>query len=112
MLDTPRDTLLERSRSLAARLRASCPEGVQIDVVEESSRVGGGALPLTELPGHAVALRPDKVSVDNLSARLRAGEPAVMARIQDDQMILNPRTVAEDEEEALIAALSMALRQN
>jgi L-seryl-tRNA(Ser) seleniumtransferase len=71
------------------------------EVVEAVAKVGGGALPLLELTGPAVALYSE--SPDATAARLRAGDPPVLARIQDGRVLLDPRTMA-DEEVAWVAA--------
>jgi L-seryl-tRNA(Ser) seleniumtransferase len=67
------------------------------DVVEMPAAAGGGALPLHELPGPAVALQAGPEGADALAARLRRGHPALIARVQDDQVLLSARTLAEDE---------------
>ena len=92
--------LSERAHRLAAAIGAGAA------VVESKAKVGGGALPLLELPGPAVALAGDP---DALAARLRAGEPPVVARIADGRLILDPRTLADDEVDAAAAAARAAL---
>jgi L-seryl-tRNA(Ser) seleniumtransferase len=59
------------------------------------ARVGGGALPLLELPGPAVAVTGSPP--DELAARLRASDPPVIARIEDGRLLLDPRTLTDDE---------------
>ena len=66
-------------------------------VVEMPAAVGGGALPLHELPGPAVALQAGPEGAEALAARLRRGHPALIARVQDEQVLLSARTLAEDE---------------
>ncbi len=61
-------------------------------MIESTARVGGGALPLLELPGPVVAL-PDAA----LAAALRAGDPPLIGRIEDGRLLLDPRTLADDE---------------
>jgi L-seryl-tRNA(Ser) seleniumtransferase len=76
------------------------------ELVEAVARVGGGALPLLELPGPAVAIAtPD---ADALAARLRAGDPPLLARIADGRVLLDPRTLGEDEVAPAAAALRAA----
>jgi len=108
MLSVSATELEETCFDLAARIRELCAEAVDAEVVPEPSAIGGGALPLTELPGFAVALSPKSISVDALAERLRKGEPPVVARIRDDRLILNPRTLAGSEAERLVAALAEA----
>ncbi len=102
MLDQSEATLAERARRLCEGIGAGAA------VVRAVARVGGGALPLTELEGPAVALArpPDPVV---LAARLRAGDPPVIARIHDGRVLLDPRTLDDDEVDAVIAAVRGAL---
>jgi L-seryl-tRNA(Ser) seleniumtransferase len=76
------------------------------EVIRHAAKVGGGALPLLELDGPAVALPGDP---DALAAALRAHTPPVMARIHDGRLVLDPRTLADDELDAVIAAARHAL---
>ncbi|MEE9276019.1 MAG: L-seryl-tRNA(Sec) selenium transferase, partial [bacterium] len=69
-------------------------------------RVGGGAMPTAELESRAVALAPEGISADRLDALLRGGDPPVVARIHEDQILLDMRCVREAE----IAPLARALR--
>jgi L-seryl-tRNA(Ser) seleniumtransferase len=111
MLAASATELRSRSRRLARRLAAAVGEAARIEVVAEPSTVGGGALPLTELPGFAVAVAPQNLSVDALAARLRTGTPPVVGRIQEGRLLLNPRTIARSEEEDLLRAVADAFSQ-
>jgi L-seryl-tRNA(Ser) seleniumtransferase len=73
------------------------------EVVEAVAKVGGGALPLLELTGPAVALHSERP--DATAARLRASDPPVLARIQDGRVLLDPRTMADEEVAWVTAAL-------
>ncbi|HEU0195365.1 MAG TPA: L-seryl-tRNA(Sec) selenium transferase [Gaiellales bacterium] len=79
------EAVRDRAEALAARL-----DGV---VVESVARIGGGAVPLLELPSFACALPGD----DDLAARLRAGDPPVVGRVQEGQLLLDCRTMTDDE---------------
>jgi L-seryl-tRNA(Ser) seleniumtransferase len=72
---------------------------VPTSVVPGHSTVGGGSLPGETLPTHLVALGLD--SPDETACRLRAGEPPVIARIEDERLVLDPRTVLPEQEAAL-----------
>jgi L-seryl-tRNA(Ser) seleniumtransferase len=102
MLDVSAETLAVRCE----RLRAGI--GTAAEIVEVVSKVGGGALPLLELQGPAVELGDDHAPVA-LVAALRAGEPPLIARIHDGRVVLDPRTLADDEIEAAAAAVREAL---
>ncbi|HWQ15770.1 MAG TPA: L-seryl-tRNA(Sec) selenium transferase [Roseiflexaceae bacterium] len=70
------------------------------------SAVGGGSLPGQTLPSFAVALEAPRPN--ELARALRLGEPAVVARIADGRLLLDMRTVLEEQEEALAAAVLTA----
>jgi L-seryl-tRNA(Ser) seleniumtransferase len=89
-------------------LQASLP--AEINVVEDVSRVGGGAMPLTELPDWAVEILPRNESVVTLTQRLRCYRPAIVGRVQNERIMINLRAVFEQEEETLAQALIMGLR--
>ena len=71
--------------------------------------MGGGALPLLELEGPAVALI-GAGGPEAIMRALRDGDPPVIARIHDGQVLLDPRTVADSQIEAAAAAARRALR--
>jgi L-seryl-tRNA(Ser) seleniumtransferase len=89
MLDADDATLSRRAHELAAATGGA--------VVASTARVGGGALWLLELPGPAVAIDPGPAGANALAAGLRAGDPAVVGRIQDGRLLLDPRTLTDDE---------------
>ena len=95
MLTVEEDVLRARAERLAAAVGGS--------VVPAVARVGGGALPLLELHGPAVVVpgRPDDVA-----ARLRAADPPVVGRIEEGRLLLDPRTLGDDEVPLVARALS------
>lgn len=95
-----------RAESLRAAL-ADTP-GLSLAVEESSSKVGGGSYAVEELPTRALALRPDDGDVAGLAQRLRAGTPVVFSRIREGAVLLDPRTVAPEDEEELVAAVQVA----
>ena len=72
------------------------------EVVEAVAKVGGGALPLAELTGPAVALPGDPEAV---ARRLRGGDPPILARIADGRVLIDPRTLLADEVDAVVEAV-------
>ncbi|MBD1399362.1 L-seryl-tRNA(Sec) selenium transferase [Pelovirga terrestris] len=83
------------------------PVAAEVTLVEDVARVGGGAMPLTELADWAVAIRPHHLSVAKLAARLRDYTPALIARIRDDALLVNLRAVFAAED-CLLAQLLVA----
>jgi L-seryl-tRNA(Ser) seleniumtransferase len=80
------------------------------EIIEEIARVGGGALPLVELKGPVVAL-DRRYDSDRLAARLRLGDPALLPRIAHDQILIDPRTLLDEEVELAAGALRRALSE-
>lgn len=107
MLRTPIADLEQRALSLAERL-ATAGVAASVEVVEVGSRVGGGAAPGRDLPSFALAIEWDP-GADDLMSRLRATDPPVIARIVDDRVVLDVRTILPDEDEALVAAVAKVM---
>lgn len=103
MVAAPLEALAGRAEALAAALRA---RGVPAAVVPAQSTVGGGSLPGETLPTRAVALALE--SPDAFAAALRRGDPPIVGRIQEGQLLLDPRTVAPEEDAALMEGVLAA----
>ncbi|MBI4608089.1 MAG: L-seryl-tRNA(Sec) selenium transferase [Candidatus Rokubacteria bacterium] len=100
MLTEPLTLVRRRARRLLGRLDATTRGVLGAAVVEGKSQVGGGALPLVELPTAALSLAGR--SADELDRALRTGQPRVVARILEDRLLLDCRTV-QDAEVPLVA---------
>jgi L-seryl-tRNA(Ser) seleniumtransferase len=103
MIAMPSAAVRDRAEFVAARLGG--PPVASVIAVE--STVGGGSLPGETLPSFGVAVRAP--SATKLVAALRRGSPAVVARIADDQVILDLRTVGPGDDEGLAPAIRRAL---
>jgi len=79
----------------------------QGEVVEGFSTVGGGSLPTEEMPTCLLALSLEKP--DNILRTLRDAHPPIIARIENDRILLDPRTVFENQEAALLRSLVKVL---
>ncbi|RME38663.1 MAG: L-seryl-tRNA(Sec) selenium transferase, partial [Thermoflexia bacterium] len=100
MIATPVEELDRRARRWR---RALARAGVRAEVVDGRSTVGGGSLPGETLPTRLLALPlPDPQRV---AEALRRHDPPVVARIEEDRLVLDPRTVLPEEERALLQAL-------
>ncbi len=93
-----------QTRQRAAAWAAALGQG---EVIPGESTVGGGSLPGETLPTFLLALKVK--SPDRSLARLRQQRPAVIARVQEDRLVFDPRTVADEEEEALLAGIRVAV---
>jgi len=79
------------------------PTSSRCELVPGRSMIGGGSLPEESLPTTLIALAVPEP--DALARALRLGDPAVVARIEDDRVVLDLRTVLPDQEAALRARL-------
>jgi L-seryl-tRNA(Ser) seleniumtransferase len=95
MLSLSLDDIARRADALATGLNDN---GLQADVIDGSSTIGGGSAPGSELPTRLVALA---VPAGRLEAALRAGTPPVIARIEDDRVVIDLRTVAPEDDRRL-----------
>jgi L-seryl-tRNA(Ser) seleniumtransferase len=95
------EDLQRRAAAWAERLGAG-------EVADSNSTVGGGSLPEEALPTRALALRAPKPQA--FLARLRSSDTPVIARIEEGRVLLDPRTVAPEEDEELILAVEAALK--
>ncbi len=102
MLSLDTRKLKRRGKRLLKRLSAVMDKKGIFSLREDVSQVGGGALPLQELPTAVVAIKPLELSVNSLEEHLRKGEPPVISRISREELLLDMRTVF-DEEIALLA---------
>ena len=108
MLATPEPTLEARARQLSAACQAAVP-ALEFSPVRVRSAVGGGALPTVEPWSWAVAATARDAggpSADALDARLRRATPAVVARIAEDRLLLDVRTLADDDLPAVARAFA------
>jgi L-seryl-tRNA(Ser) seleniumtransferase len=101
MIALPLAEIEKRARTWAAQLSATA------SVINGESTVGGGSLPGETLPTKLVAL---SVKSPNLfAAQLRAADTPVIARVMEDKVVLDPRTVLVEEESLLIAGVLKCL---
>jgi L-seryl-tRNA(Ser) seleniumtransferase len=102
MLSADKPSLEHRCRLLIERLTNS---NLKTEVATGRSAVGGGAAPLTQPESPLVLLSHSAVSADELLSALRQSNVPIIARIVDDRVAIDLRTVAESEEEELFGAL-------
>lgn len=110
MLALTKDQIARRAESFVSRLQELASESALLcDVIEGQSAIGGGSAPTTHPPTMLIALRHERLSSDALETILRQSAPPVIARIADGRVLLDLRTVADDEEVELLNVL-IALR--
>lgn len=100
MIAAPQVQIRQRAEAWRSRLGVG-------EIIAGSSTVGGGSLPEETLPTTLLSLAAARPNA--LAARLRRLTPAVIARVEDDRLVLDPRTVLPEQEEPLLSGLLQAL---
>jgi L-seryl-tRNA(Ser) seleniumtransferase len=109
MLTQPIERIKKRAQKISAVLKKQIPGKAAVVVAADQSRAGGGALPETDFPTYVVSIKPFSLSVNALERRLREGAPPVIARIQENTMILDARTVQDKEVKTLVKCIITAV---
>jgi len=107
MLTMPLQEIEKRARSLYRRLRKDSSGNFHIVIKDDNSRVGGGALPLQDIPTKVISIKPVRLSLDGLEEGLRNYNPPIIARIDDGQLLLDVRTLQEGEPKIIEEAIKM-----
>jgi L-seryl-tRNA(Ser) seleniumtransferase len=97
MIMLPLAEIQKRAQGLADRLKQIGGPRLHIQLLKRASKTGGGALPLLELPSLCIGLQVDDLSANTLEEMMRANDPPIIGRIEDDMFVMDPRTIQEDE---------------
>lgn len=111
MITCPLRTIAEKAVRFAGMLADLEPKGISVELIDSVSRVGGGALPIQDLPTKCLGIAVDGLSANQLERRLRGASPPVIGRIEDDRLMLDFRTVREDEFDTLRSAFRHVLER-
>lgn len=106
MLTLGAGALAERAKAFASRLTGV--SWLECELAEGVSTIGGGSAPGSALPTTLVGLTVGSVTADEFARRLRSGMLSVVARIQDNRVVIDLRTVDVSEEDDLVTAIVSA----
>lgn len=107
------DELETTARAIARQIGRTVEMAeLKAEAVRSSAVAGGGSLPAAEMPSWAVALTHGELRADELDRKMRAGDPPVVGRIEDDRLLLDLRTVLPDQVESLPRLVRIALTAN
>ncbi|HPQ40044.1 MAG TPA: L-seryl-tRNA(Sec) selenium transferase, partial [bacterium] len=107
-LTLPLDRLKSVAEEISHHLQRILPSSFTVAVVAEKSTPGGGSMPLIELDTWAISIVSEILDAAELARRLRRSRPPVVARIQKDVVLLDPRTVQPWEINDLIRSFRSA----
>jgi L-seryl-tRNA(Ser) seleniumtransferase len=104
MMQIPADDVRQRAQAIMTKLSTS--HQLRADVAHGESVIGGGAAPGATLPTFVVALTHKKLSADELAAALRSAKPLpIIARVEDGRVLLDLRTVFQQQDEYVLRQL-------
>ncbi len=110
MLTSPLSVIEKKAEKLAHLLKDLDDSRVYIELMNLSSRVGGGALPLQDLPSRCAGIRVKGISVNTIERFMREHPPPIIGRIEDDLFVMDLRTIGEDELPVIETAFKSLLK--
>ncbi|SHI70348.1 L-seryl-tRNA(Sec) selenium transferase [Lutispora thermophila] len=109
MLTEDKEEIRKRAEKLYNKLMHSLEDKCSMLLCDDYSEVGGGSMPMHKMPTIVISISSDRISVNQLENKLRSNETPIITRISKDRILIDMRTIWEDEfdiiEEALIKAL-------
>ncbi|GBE40550.1 L-seryl-tRNA(Sec) selenium transferase [bacterium BMS3Bbin09] len=109
MLTESGEAIKKRANKILSALKKSVSEQARLDVIPDQSRAGGGSLPETDFPTFSVSIKPLNIKLNMLEKRLRLGEPPVIARIKEDSILIDARTIEDREIKTLVNCIAAAI---
>ncbi|MFC1828286.1 L-seryl-tRNA(Sec) selenium transferase [Thermodesulfobacteriota bacterium] len=97
MLTLPLVQIEKKANQLYTMLEGIGDPRMDIQHIERSSRAGGGALPLLDLPSRCIGIKIDGISANAMERFMRKNTPPVIGRIEEDHFIMDLRTIQDDE---------------
>ena len=105
LLGTSVENLENRAQRLASQLVAA-DAVAEAEPVVGTAYLGGESIPGQEIPTRCIAVKPQGMSVERLAAALRSGTPPVVARVQQDRLLVDLRTVIPRQDQELVEAFT------
>jgi L-seryl-tRNA(Ser) seleniumtransferase len=107
MIARPLSEIEKQAEDVAGRIAGSRADWV-VSTVKTSSRLGGGSVPLSEIPSSAVSIKSSVQSASEIALELRTTEPPVIVRVKEDAVLLDMRTVSREEVDDVVSACGKA----
>ncbi len=110
MLTLTYEDTCQKADTLYKHVKKACGSGDVIECADMESRPGGGSFPDLKLPTRCVTLIPADMSVATLERRMRLSTPGVIARIENNRYIMDPRTIQPGQEPLISSTLETILK--
>ena len=103
MMRLSKDEITRRAEKIVSAAESA---HLKLELLDGESVIGGGAAPAAVLPTRLIALTHIDLSADELSARLRANNPPVIARVEEGRVLIDLRTVFSEQDANLATVLA------
>jgi L-seryl-tRNA(Ser) seleniumtransferase len=111
MLTMDINEIEQRASKLMINLKKIDASRLRIDLIDLSSKAGGGALPLLELPSKCLRIQIEGHSANTLEINMRKNSTPIIGRIEDDAFIIDPRTLRDDDLPIIESAFEHVLKR-
>jgi L-seryl-tRNA(Ser) seleniumtransferase len=111
MLTMDRDEIVKKAFNLAKSLKQIDEHRLVIDLIDLSSKAGGGSLPLLDLPSKCLRIKITGLSANKLEKNMRKNAPPIIGRIEDDGFVIDPRTLLDDDLPIIRSAFEELLKR-
>ena len=111
MLTMDRDEIVKKAFDLAQSLKQIDEHRLVIDLIDLSSKAGGGSLPLLDLPSKCLRIKITGLSANKLEKNMRKNAPPIIGRIEDDGFVIDPRTLLDDDLPIIRSAFEELLKR-
>jgi L-seryl-tRNA(Ser) seleniumtransferase len=111
MLTLPVEALKARAKGLATELEGKGGSFCQVGISQEKARVGGGSLPQALLPSCQLTLKCPGISAGKLAERLRQASPPVIVRVKKDRVLIDLRSISEEDDGLLMDTVTGLLQK-
>jgi len=102
---------LEEKSNELFKLITELDIAAKIEIVDQVSQIGGGAMPMSELPTKAIEIRPENMNVALLEKRLRNYKNPIITRVYKNTLLLDVRTISESEYKIVVEALETVFKK-
>ena len=111
MLTMDHDAIVRKAVTLAKILQPIDKKRLKIDLIDLSSKAGGGSLPLLDLPSKGLRIAVEGLSANRLEKNMRNNAPPIIGRIEDDGFVIDPRTLLDDDVAIIQSAFEKLLKR-
>ena len=106
MICQPHESLKAKARRLYRMIKTKDGNNFKVDTLDGTSMVGGGAMPLMELHTRLLRICPAKMTAHHINEKLKACDPPIIVRVEQDSVLLDVRTIQEKELKTVAKAVS------